>query len=61
MSGFLTEEQIERAVSQRIDAIDRQWLHLTNRWTRAEYDARIAEVDAWAARQFRISRKQGVV
>ncbi len=43
----MTEDQIERHVDRKIDAIDR--LFLRGGYTQAEYDAAIKAVDDWAA------------
>ena len=46
----MTEEQIERHVERKIDALDR--LFLAGGYTQPEYDAAIRAVDAWAAEQY---------
>jgi hypothetical protein len=53
----MTEEQIERAVERRIDAVDRAWLKPGCTWTQAEYDAEIRAVDQWAQQQYRTATR----
>lgn len=53
----MTEDQIERRVESKIDAIDRAFM--TGRMTQAEYDAAIKAVDVWATMQYRLSPPRG--
>lgn len=46
---MMTEDQIERVVERRIDAIDKRYL--AGEWTEEEYREKIREVDEWAKRQ----------
>ncbi len=55
--GNLTEEQIERRVERMIDGIDH--VYLTTSMARAEYDALIRAVDAWAEREYRHAKLEG--
>jgi hypothetical protein len=52
----MTEDQIERTVERRINRIDAEYMQTACKWTRAEYEARINAVDAWAEEQYRLMR-----
>jgi hypothetical protein len=43
----LDEDRIERAVPRCVDSAD--FLYLRGRISKVEYDARLREIDAWAA------------
>ena len=45
----MSEDQIERAVERRVDAIDARFMR--GEMTQAEYNAAMREVDAWADAQ----------
>lgn len=47
----MTEDQIERIVEQRTDALDRRFL--AGYLTRTEYDAEARLIDRWATEQYR--------
>jgi hypothetical protein len=47
----MTEEQIERIVEKRTDAIDARYM--AGKLTTEEYNAAIADLDAWAERELR--------
>ena len=51
----MTEDQIERIVSRRIDAIDKEYL--TGGMTDTEYNTAIETVDLWADRERKNSSK----
>lgn len=46
---MMTEDQIERVVERRIDAIDKRYL--AGELTEEDYREKIREVDEWAKRQ----------
>jgi hypothetical protein len=49
--GEMTEEQIERRVEKRTDAVDRDFM--AGRLSQTEYDAAMRELTAWADREYR--------
>jgi hypothetical protein len=50
----MTEEQVERRVELRTDALDKAFMEgLLNQM---EYDAGIRGIDLWAERAFRVAR-----
>jgi hypothetical protein len=50
----MTEDQIETAVSRKIDRLDAQFLN--SGMTPTEYDAEMTAIDAWAQRELARSR-----
>ena len=50
----MTEQQIERMVEMRIDALDRTYLN--SAMTEADYKAAIREIDQWAAHRLAVWR-----
>lgn len=51
---MLTEEQIERSVQRRVDALD--GVFLTTGMSQSEYDERLRRIDVWAEQQYRFVR-----
>lgn len=47
----MTEEQIERRVESRMDALDRKLMR--GELTQTDYDKAVSELDAWASEQYR--------
>lgn len=48
----MTEEQIERAVERKTDALDRVFMATGTTMTQAEYNAESAKITAWAEAQY---------
>lgn len=48
----MTEDQIERAVERKTDAVDA--LLMARKLSQAEYDSRMAEIAAWADQQYNL-------
>lgn len=50
----MTEDQIERRVEARVDALDRAFMR--GLFEQADYDKRMKAIDAWAERMRQMSR-----
>ena len=50
----MTEDQIERAVERRMDALDRHLM--SGELSQAKYDLAVCELDEWAEEQYRQCR-----
>ena len=51
----MTEEQIERVVSRKIDNLDARFMN--SPMTQAEYDAAMKAIDAWAEVEYRFRER----
>lgn len=52
----MTEEQIERIVERKVDALDNRFT--TGGVTQEEYDAELAAIDKWAEDQYAACAKR---
>ena len=49
----MTEEQIERAVERKVDALDARWMNMNNKMTQSEYDFEMKKIVHWADIEYR--------
>lgn len=52
----MTEEQIERSVERKINALDARFM--TTNMPQAEYDAAIKQIHEWADREYRFRDRE---
>lgn len=52
---LMSEEEIERSVESKMNALDRKFMNTA--MTQAEYDAEVRKINEWAENEYRTLRK----